>query len=212
MPKAPGKLESGPAMRAPTRIASNGTRRHPQAANAGTGPPTAVTAHLLLNDLSIALFGAATLDERWELLSPSERRNIAARVHSHMTEVVERVKDMVRDPPAAHQHPIGTPRAPAQVRLRVHGPVDGETGGHLRERVVQAGVEPGRKEGLLDLYAVTSMDAQGLAAVLRIQRELAAAGVCLAVIDASEQVRPALESSGLTEPGQDTALTLDLRS
>jgi anti-anti-sigma factor len=212
MPNATGDPESGPSMRASTRLATNGTGRHPPAAKAGTGPLTAVAAHLLLNDLSMVLLAAAALDESWDVLSPTERRRIAARVHSHMTEVAERVKDMVRQPPSSHPGVIGTRRGPAQVRVRVQGPVDGVTGGYLRERVVEAGVERGRKEVLLDLYAVTSIDAQGLAAVLQIHRELATAGVCLAVIDASDQVRRSLESSGLAVSAEVTAVTLDLRS
>lgn len=90
--------------------------------------------------------------------------------------------------------------------------MDADTGGYLRERVVEAGVEPGRRQVLLDLYAVTVMGAGGLAAVLRIQRELAAAGVCLAVMDASDQVRASLEACGLAEPSATTAVTLDLRT
>jgi anti-anti-sigma factor len=209
MPNAPGDHEHSPSMRAATRVAERGDRQQRLAASVRAGPATSVSAHLVLNDLSVALLGAAALDEGWDHLSDDERRTVAARVHSHMAEVAERVKDLVRQPPASA---IGTARPAAQVRVRVQGPVDADTGGYLRERVVEAGVEPGRREVLLDLYAVTSMDVDGLAAVLRIQRELAATGVRLAVMDASDHVRPALEAYGLAEPSASAAVTLDLRS
>jgi anti-anti-sigma factor len=208
MPNAPGDDGSSPSMRAATRLAERGARQHRLAASARAEPATSVAAHVVLNDLSVALLGAAALDESWDLLSDDERHTIAMRVHIHMAEVAERVKDLVRQPSAPASD---TARAPAQVRVRVQGTLDGDTGGYLRERVVEAGVEPGRTEVLLDLYAVPSMDADGLATVLEIQRELALAGVCLAVSDASDQVRPSLEAYGLIGPSGSAPVTLDLR-
>ena len=97
MPNPTGEPESGPSMRASTRLLANG-RGHPAAHE--PGPPTAVAAHVLLNDVSVVLLGAATLDESWDLLSVAERRTLAARVHVHMVDVAERVKAFVREPTA----------------------------------------------------------------------------------------------------------------
>ena len=209
MANAPADAGSGRSVPATTRRAVDGNGHDEGAAEAG--PPTAVAAHVLLNSVSTVLLGAATLDESWEVLSTSERRTIAARIHLHMIEVAERVRDMVIRPPAPRAPVTAVRRGPAQVRVRVQGRVDGATGGYLRDRTVEAGVEPGCEEVLLDLYAVTSLDAEGLAAVLQVHRELMTAGVRLAVIDAPPPVRRSLRAAGLGDAG-DTSSTIDLGS
>jgi anti-sigma B factor antagonist len=93
-------------------------------------------------------------------------------------------------------HRRTSPRPPGGLtRLRLTGPLTSSTAPSLRARV-RAAVRDGQTRLLIDLEAVTALDAAGIAALLEARRVLEAQPGGTLVLRANEVVGRALKDTG----------------
>ncbi|MEU8118136.1 STAS domain-containing protein [Spirillospora sp. NPDC049024] len=101
--------------------------------------------------------------------------------------------DLVRGP---HEVRMPAHRRPGHTIVALSGALDGAAAAALREHLIGA-LRPSGRLLILDLSAVTSADAAGLAVLIGIRRRAAGLGITLRLAAPGPQVAALLRATGL---------------